>query len=247
MKYLLAALVISILACAKLPTKNASKEQQLVDEAIKAHGGALYDNAHYSFLFRGKQYAFKHENGRYTYTFDHTKNDRAVHYYLDNDQFVYTVNGDTMNLSDKDQVRYGNQLNSVIYFALLPYRLNDPAVRKAYKGISKIKGQSYQTVEVRFTEEKGGTDHEDVYYYWINEQSKTVDYLAYNFHVNGGGVRFRSAFNPRTIGGIRFQDYENYSAEFNTPLADLPALYEKGALKLLSKVELTSIQRIADQ
>ncbi len=244
MRILLTLFVISSLACTRLATKDKSTEQRIINEAIEAHGGKRYEKAHYSFTFRNKSYSFKHDEGRYAYTFDHSKNDRAVHYYLDNEQFVYTVNGDTLDLSTKDQTRYGNSLNSVIYFALLPYRLNDQAVKKSYKGVTKIKGQAYHTIEVRFSEEKGGTDHEDVYLYWVNEQTKTMDYLAYNFHVNGGGVRFRKAFNSRVVDGIRFQDYENYSADFNTPLEKLPDMFEQGALKLLSKIELEAIKRI---
>ena len=171
-----------------------------------------------------------------------SKNERDVYYFLSNDKFIRSINDVVSNLSDKDVVRYSNTLNSVIYFALLPYRLNDPAVIKTLKGTTSIKGKKYHAVEVRFTEENGGTDYDDVFYYWINTQTNTMDYLAYLFHVNGGGVRFRAAYNPRVIDEIRFQDYENYSAPKETALADLPALYEAGELKLLSKIELEEVK-----
>jgi hypothetical protein len=38
-------------------------------------------------------------------------------------------------------------------------------------------------------------DFDDEYMYWIKDTRK-VDYLAYSYHVNDGGVRFRAAFNP---------------------------------------------------
>ncbi len=244
MRLLIILFTLSLYACATPSKKAKTIEQKVIDEAIKAHGGTLYEKAHYTFKFRSKQYSFKHNEARYAYTSDQIKNDRAVHYYLDNDHFVKSINGDTLNLSDKDILRYGNSLNSVIYFALLPYRLNDPAVIKSYKGITKIKNQAYHTIEVRFTEEKGGTDHDDVYYYWINQETKFLDYLAYNFHVNGGGVRFRNAYNSRSVDGIRFQDYENYSAPVGTALEKLPGLFEGGSLKLLSKIELEDIKKV---
>ncbi len=237
--------IITILSCApKGAQKSKTVEGKIINEAIEAHGGKLYDNAHYAFEFRNKQYSFKHGEGRYEYTSLQEKNDRKVHYYMSNDQFTYSVNDEVQNLSDLDVTRYGNSLNSVIYFALLPYRLNDPAVNKAYKGITTIKDKVYEVVEVRFQEDGGGTDHDDVYYYWINQKTKTVDYLAYTFHVNGGGIRFRAAYNPRIVGGIRFQDYENYSADKDDPIAGLPKQYEAGSLKLLSKIELVNIRKM---
>lgn len=236
-----------LLACStQMAKKDQSTEQKIIDEAIKAHGGKRYHTANYAFEFRSKQYTFKHQDSRYEYTFLQNKADQKIHYFMDNESFIRSIDDQVQDLDAKAQLRYSNSLNSVIYFALLPYRLNDPAVRKAYKGKMKIKGKNYDLIEVRFTEAGGGTDHDDVYLYWINEQSKTLDYLAYSFQVNGGGVRFRSAYNPVVVDGIRFQDYENYSADKNTPLEELPALYEQKALKLLSKIELEKVKSLKD-
>jgi len=244
MRLLFLCLLVFILACStKAVQKNQSPEQKIINDAIKAHGGKLYDTANYAFEFRSKQYTFKHKDSRYEYTMQQTNKGQQIDYFMDNDKFVRSIDGEVQELDAKASLRYSNSLNSVIYFALLPYRLNDPAVRKAYKGKMKIKGANYDMIEVRFTEEGGGTDHDDIYYYWVNEQTKTIDYLAYSFHVNGGGVRFRNAFNPVTVDGIRFQDYENYSADKDTPLEELPALFEQKALKLLSKIELKNIRK----
>ena len=47
--------------------------------------------------------------------------------------------------------------------------------------------------------------------------------MAYNYLTDGGGTRFRVAYNQRTIGPIRVQDYRNLkpNATF-TPLDSLP-------------------------
>ncbi len=243
MRILLFALISLFASCSGPIQQKMTKEQGIINDAIKTHGGILYGQANYNFVFRDKNYSFKHDDGKYTYTLQQKKNDREVFYELNNDSFTRSVNGVASNLSEKDKIRYSNSLNSVIYFALLPYRLNDQAAIKSYKGVIKIKGKSYHAIEVKFNEKNGGTDHEDIFMYWINEQTKTMDYLAYEFHVNGGGVRFRNAYNPRNVDGIRFQDYENYSAPTGTKLTDLPALFEKGNLKLLSKIELEKIQK----
>ena len=69
-----------------------------------------------------------------------------------------------------------------------------------------------------------------------------MNYMAYSYHTNDGGVRFRSAYNPRTVDGIRFQDYVNWEAPIGTPLEELPKLYENGQLKELSKIETEAVQ-----
>ena len=146
------------------------------------------------------------------------------------------VNGKETHLSNKDIAKYSEALNSVVYFATLPHKLTDKAVNKTFEGTTTIKGQPYEILGVAFDEVGGGTDFDDKFYYWIHEESKTVDYLAYSYSTNDGGVRFRSAYNPRVLGGIRFQDYINFEAPIGTPLKTLPVLYENGQLKELSRI-----------
>ena len=95
---------------------------------------------------------------------------------------------------------------------------------------------------VSFTEEGGGTDFDDTFVYWIHKENYTVDYLAYQYAVDDGGIRFREAYNPRIVNGIRFVDYNNYKPEtLDIPLTELDAQFEKGVLKLLSKIETESV------
>ena len=124
-------------------------------------------------------------------------------------------------------------------------------VMEAIKGASitftseeKHAVENYDVIEVTFKQEGGGKDFEDQYYYWINKKSHTMDYLAYNYKVNGGGVRFRSSYNRRNVGGIIFQDYINYKAEVGTPLKDLPTLYENDKLKEVSRIDTENVELI---
>lgn len=213
-----------------------------LSNAIKSHGGKKYTNAAVAFEFRKGQYTFKNDGGNYIYTSTKMKDGQKIEDVLTNNSFTRHIDGVKQDLTPKKALSYGNTLNSVIYFAQLPYKLDDPSVTQKEKGTTTIKGQLYTVVEVSFAEEGGGTDHDDIYHYWVNQKTNLIDYLAYNFHVNGGGVRFRSAYNPRKVGGIHFQDYVNYKAPKDTPLANLPALYEKGELKELSKIELENIR-----
>ncbi len=222
-------------------TKEPDKAEAIVNEAIKAHGGHLYDSAAYGFTFRSKLYSFTNSGSHYKYEVKRKEKDWQVLDVLVDDEFTRFVGNEEKSLSEKDKAKYVGALNSVIYFATLPHKLNDEAVNKAYKGTTTIKGVEYDVVRVTFDEEGGGQDHDDEFCYWINAKTKTVDYLAYNYQVNEGGVRFRSAYNPRTVDGIRFQDYVNYKAPLATPLEELPVLYEKELLKELSRIETEDI------
>lgn len=244
MKFLfgLTFLVVFIFFACSTNKKSAIGIKNPFAATIKAHGGEKYKTAFIAFEFRKKTYTLRNNGGSYEYTVDGEKDGQRIYDVLNNDGFTRKINGEVQNLDAKKAKSYGNTLNSVLYFAQLPYKLDDLAVFKTPKGNTSIKGKNYEVVEVRFSEEGGGTDHDDVFYYWINAQTKLIDYLAYEFHVNKGGIRFRSAYNPRRVGGIHFQDYVNYKAAVGTPMADLPKLYEKGELKELSKIELENIR-----
>ena len=72
--------------------------------------------------------------------------------------------------------------------------------------------------------------------------------MAYSFHVNGGGVRFRQATNERFIEGIRFVDYNNLKIENAfTSLENLAKAFEKGKLEKLSeKLEGAEFSEMAE-
>ena len=70
-----------------------------------------------------------------------------------------------------------------------------------------------------------------------------MDYLAYLYHVNGGGARFREAHNIRTVEGIRFADYRNYKADSDDlPLEDYGRVFNEGGLVKVSDVNLENIK-----
>lgn len=226
-------------------TKTLTKGERIINDAITAHGGNLYNNASYQFVFRKKEYSFTNKGSEYVYSIKRTdKQGNELIDSLKNGKLTRTVNKQKVDLSIKDQSRYSESLNSVIYFATLPYKLNDLAVNKKFVTTQTIKNKLYNVVEVTFKKEGGGKDFDDEFYYWIDVKTNTVDYLAYNYRVNNGGVRFRSAYNRRNIGGILFQDYVNFKAEVGTPLKELSALYEKGELKELSRIDTEDVKKL---
>ncbi len=251
---LLIGLVFFNLSCTTEDKNNAiesisettmTKGEQIIFDAIQAHGGDAYDQANYAFTFRKKKYTFINEGSRYNYTVTNEKDGETTIDYLANDAFSRQINGVEITLSEEDVKRYTGALNSVIYFATLPHKLNDESVHKMYVGETDIKGHKYAIIEVKFSEEGGGEDHQDEYHYWINKKNNKIDYFAYNYIVNEGGVRFRTAYNKRVIDGVTFQDYVNYEAPLGTPLINLPKMYENGELKELSRIETEDVVNLS--
>lgn len=220
-----------------------SKEQQMIDAAIEAHGGDLYQKVRISFDFRERHYKILKTPHRFEYSREFTDSSGLVLDVLNNDGFVRKVDGREVAVTEERKQAFSNSVNSVAYFAFLPYGLNDPAARKSWFGETELEGQTYDIIKVTFDEEGGGDDFEDEFLYWINQDNSQLDYLAYSYHTEGGGVRFRKAINSRVVDGIRIQDYENYMpADKATPLEEMEALYQSGQLELLSEILLENVQ-----
>lgn len=241
MRFILPLLIFSIFwSC---DTDNDDKAQEIVDKAIETAGGERYMNSKIEFDFRDRNYCalrdnsdFKFERQLYTDTLVTTD-------ILANSYFLRLENEQQIPLADTTKVKYSNSVNSVHYFSVLPHGLNDAAASKTYLGEVKIKGQDYHKIEVTFSEEGGGTDFDDVFLYWIHTSNYHVDYLAYEFHVNGGGMRFREAINPRVVNGIRFVDHNNYKPiDPEVKLRDLDNEFNSSKLELLSKIELNNVK-----
>lgn len=225
-----------------LSCQNEKKEltaNQIIDKAIEAAGGEKYDSASIEFTFRNKKYSSKRNDGLFELTRTQTDTSGAtIKDILYNDGFKRLVNEKEVQLPDSLMTKYAESVNSVHYFVQLPYGLNSPAVIKELKGEDVIKGKKYYQVQVTFRQEGGGSDHQDIYMYWIDKKDFSVDYLAYRFYVNDGGIRFRVAVNPRKIKGIRFVDYLNYKTDdLDTPLEHLDEMYEAGRLKKVSEIK----------
>ncbi|MCP9201075.1 deoxyribose-phosphate aldolase [Gramella sp. GC03-9] len=235
-------LVVLFVSCGESSKELTADE--IVNTAIERAGGERYNNAQIDFSFRKKEYTSKREGGKFRLErrmIDSLGN--SITDILENNGFERYMNDTVVQVPDSLQVAYSNSVNSVHYFVQLPFGLNAPAARKELVGKDSIGSREYYEIRVTFSENGGGTDHEDEYMYWIDTKSFEVDYLAYNFETDGGGIRFRRAFNPRIIKGIRFVDYENYKYEdLSTPLNELDNLFEKKELELLSMIETRDVE-----
>jgi len=234
---------IILLACIFFSCNQADQAQidvqDIVDRAIEVSGKSKLKYADLNYTFRDFQYTSSGKCNHFVYTRSLNKNDFTLtDVYNTNKELKRFINEEETELADSTAFKYAESINSVNYFIQLPLPLNDQAVIKSYQGLDTIKGKSYYTVKVQFDQKNGGTDFEDIYYYWFGENDFKLDYLAYSFTVNGGGIRFREAYNERIINGIRFVDYKNYKPiDDQTTLEHISEKFNNGELELLSKIE----------
>ena len=219
--------------------KNSTNAQTVVDKAIEVSGKDNFKNAEISFKFRDKTYVSKGHCSHFVLERITQKADSLIKdFYEPGKGLKRYVQDNLIQIADTTATKYAESINSVFYFVQLPYRLNDDAVNKKYKGLDTINGKAYHNIVVSFDQDGGGTDYEDEYLYWFDEKTFKLNYLAYSFKVNGGGMRFREAYNERIIDGIRFVDYKNYKPiSKKIKLKDISKAFNERQLELLSKIE----------
>lgn len=233
-------LILLCIGCAE--KKEALPDAQaIVDKSIEASGGSLYQAREISFVFREREYRAYRQGGERVLRRQTQTDTALIEDILSGSSFERRIDGKSQLLADSTRHSLAEAVNSVHYFAYLPKGLNDAAVNKTYLGQVKLGDSEYHKIQVTFDQEGGGTDFEDVFVYWFNTQTYYPDYLAYEYHTNGGGKRFREAFNPRTVGGIRFVDHKNYKYSGPVPVSELDSLFLKEELEFLSLIELEDI------
>lgn len=237
--FVLILFFLTLTACRKQPETLTA--QQIVDKAREAAGSPLLERSRVAFDFRGMHYASERRPGYYQYTRE--QRDSVGNVIMDQIGTVgyrRTLNDSLVQVPDTMAVKYGNSVNSVHYFAYLPYNLNDAAVNKKMLGEIKIKGVDYYKIQVSFDQQGGGDDFQDVFLYWFRKDNFQIDYLAYLYHTEGGGIRFREAFNRRFISGVQFLDYYNLKPKEpdykKVDFEKVDSLYEAGQMEVLSEI-----------
>jgi len=220
------------------------KGEEWLQKAITAHGSEALKNAEVEFDFRGKDFFIKRDGHNYYYQRQYVDSSgvRVIDQVWPDSTFR-TLDAERQLLTEKKANAISESIHSVVYFALLPEALQDPAVQAKYVDETTVNDEAYHRIRVSFAEENGGADYQDEYMYWIHDTEHTMDYLAYNFEVNGGGARFRASIKDTVVAGVRFQDYNNYKpVSDRKALLGLDSLYEAGKLELLSKIELNALE-----
>ena len=224
-------------------SNNHFTAQQIVDKTIASSQMNKIANAKLSFEFRGRTYTAERNQGNFILKRITKSGTETLTDILSNSGFKRLLNGNPMQVLDSMTKKYSESVNSVHYFSVLPYGLNDSAVNKKVLPSVTINKKEYHKVEITFNRDGGGVDFEDIFVYWIEKKHFKIKYLAYQFHVNGGGKRFREVRKEHLVQGVRFADYNNYKP-YNpeVDVRDLDKTFEKGGMTKISEIILENIQ-----
>ncbi|TXB62316.1 DUF6503 family protein [Phaeodactylibacter luteus] len=224
---------------------NIARAKTIIDQAVSKAGLSGFNSTAVSFRFRDKEYRYQRNAGKFRYErwWQDTVSGERIRDILTNTGLTRLINDEEVDLPDKKRKAYSNSVNSVIYFAFMPWALTDPAVIPVYEGRENIKGEVLDRVRVGFEEENGGSDNKDEFLYWFSPENRQLKYLAYS-HPGGAMPRFRVAYNERTVDGFTVRDYHNFTtADKSARTIDkLSQDYQEGKLVLLSEINLEGVQ-----
>ena len=243
MRYRSLVLILLLFFNCKEKQSETKDAISIIQKAIQVAGVKKLDSSSISFDFRQIHYVADRNDGKFDFQREFADSTVKIHDYLSNTGFERYLNDSLVTISDSLIKKYAASVNSVHYFAVLPYSLDGKAINKTYLGTIEFKGTIYYKIEVTFNKDGGGEDYDDEFIYWVNTKTSKIDYLAYSYNEDDGrGLRFREAFNERYINGVRFVDYNNYKPKDDTAkLENLDTLFMDGKMELMSKIELENV------
>lgn len=231
-----------LLSCNSENKSSALSVDEIIQFAIQKSGTEQFINSKVQFKFRGKTYTSIPTCKGFKYSREYKIEDNKIKDELYQNKFQRRINNTKIEVSDSLAFIYSESINSVFYFVQLPYRLQDNAVNKELIGVESDSLNEFYKIKVDFKQEGGGEDFEDVYFYWINTTTFQIEYLAYSFQVNGGGIRFRKVIDSEKINSIQFLTFENYQPkENNLLLQNSLTNFKDNKYELLSLIENDSI------
>ena len=241
--------IILLLACKgdnqnepqnKEASENKISSAYIIQKAIEYSGKEKIKDNKVTFEFRNKTYISDRVCNHFHLTrIDSSNQIKDVFY---KDEIKRRIKGKSVSLADTTSSNIKSSINSVHYFVHLPYRLKDPAVQAQRLKNDTINDQAYYQLQVKFKEDGGGEDHQDIYHYWFDQEDFSLDYLAYKFYTNDGGMRFRAKRVEKRFNGIVFQDYDNFKPTSDTlQMDELITAYQNNQMEKVSEIVTTPI------
>jgi len=218
--------------------REAQEIKKIIEKTIEVAGGENYKRATITFKFRDRIYKSRRRGMEFSLERQITEASDSIRDVVSNSGFQRYVNDSLRTIPDSLLARLNKKIKTVHYFAHLPYGLDNRGLVKDLVGDTQIKGEPYFQLKMTFGQAAPGVAGHDEFMFWIHKDDFTLDYLAYKFVEEEEGIRFRAAYNPRVINGIRFVDYKNFTFQDpKTELSDLVELYESDQLELLSTIQ----------
>ncbi len=217
----------------------------IVDRAIEQHGGELYRHSETELDLCSKSGCFqvtaRIDGDQWAYTISGKSGDSQLRVHSAHDALIVQRDGAEEAVA-ADPQRFHDWAMARVYFCFLPFRLNDPSVFKQDLGLVDWDGRRLHQVKVTF-QAGTSTDAGDEYMYWFDPETARLEYLAYSYDDNGGGLRFRRAVRHRRVGGVLFFDQENHGIDGPGLSVDaIDADFVRDSMRHVSTVRLEGIE-----
>jgi hypothetical protein len=189
---------------------------EIVQRSIEHHGGEIYLHSESQLrLCSGSgcyEITVRMNDGLYRYRVAGPVSAGHRDVETSNDELTYWHEGELAEVGPANEQNLRDWAMARVYFVYLPFRLNDPSVIQTDLGLENWEGRLLHKVKVTFSP-GSSTDAQDEFIYWFNPESARLEQFAYSFDADPDGIRFRSLFNYRRIGGVLFFDQHNHGAE----------------------------------
>lgn len=216
-RQLAAALMLAAVVTPAAPAETAADARlDIVARAIEHHGGERYRHSEAELeLCSGSgcyRIRVRTDGGLYEHEVSGPYRGRNRTVRADNDSVSVLRDGEPLVVLAAAKQALRDWATARIYFAFLPYRLEDAGVVQQDLGIELWAGRRLHRVKVSFLPGTG-TDAGDEYLYWFDPDTARLEQFAYSFEGRPGGLRFRRLSNYRRVGGILFFDQSNLGVE----------------------------------
>lgn len=241
-------LVVSLVFTFSSPSLATAEDKverlSIVDRAIEHHGGALSSGSVTELetcsLSGCSSVRATVDGGLFEYVVRGKVRDAERRVRATNDEVELWLDGRPVPVAGHEAQAMRDWAMARVYFAFLPYRLNDPGVWKEDLGLETWEGRDLHKVKVSFTPESS-THADDEYLYWFDPETAELVQFAYSYSTSNEGLRFRRLFNARRVGGILFADQENWGVEGPGLSVDLMTPEYVAGLRRVSTVELRNV------
>ena len=149
MRYAFYIIFLLIVSCNS--SEKKLKAQEIIDKTIEVSGADLVKNSVITFDFRDRKYKAIRKNGQFYMDRILLVDSTAIRDIITNDGFQRLVNEKKAIVPDTMATRFANSVNSVHYFSVLPYGLNDlKQFRKNYCQKFRLKEMSITKLKFPF-------------------------------------------------------------------------------------------------
>ncbi len=252
MRFLRAVLVMTspLVALGMYPAAGvasaAEEGLEIVRRSIEHHGGERFEHSSIAFrLCSGSGcYDIEVETDGGLYRHRVAGPVSAGHREVEatNDAIRYWHEGVEREVSPADEQNLRDWATARHYFALLPYKLNDPGVRQQDLGLERWGDRELHKVKVTFRA-GSSTDAEDEFLYWFDPETARLEQFAYSYEGDPGGLRFRTLHNYRRVGGILFHDQENLGIDGDGLSVDqIDPAFVESAMRPVSSIRSEAIE-----